>query len=84
MTEQQQVQVAKLYPIIDKACRIGVDKLSLSFFYNLQNLCQNFVVHNSIEYKNTLVEELYNKILGYIEYTEEPRLETFLTLFKGA
>ena len=84
MTEQQMVWVNKLYPVVEKACKIDFSNLSLSFFYNLQNLCQNFVVHNSVEYKNTLVEELYNKILGYIEYTEEPRLETFLTLFQEA
>ena len=75
MTEQQQVQVAKLYPIIDKACRIGVDKLSLSFFYNLHNFC-NLFSDNS--------EELYNLIYGYLEKTEQPSKETFLTLFKGA
>ena len=82
MTEQQLVWVKKLYPVVERACRLDFNNLSLSFFYNLQNLCQNFVVHNSVEYKNTLVEELYNKILGYIEYTEEPKLDTFLELFK--
>lgn len=84
MTEQQLVWVNKLYPVAEKACKIDFSSLSLSFFYNLQNLCQNFVVHNTRdEYKHEVVEELYNKILGYIEYTEEPKLETFLELFKG-
>lgn len=74
MTEQQKVQVVKLYPIIAKACKIGIDKLSLSFFYNLQIFCNSFT-NNS--------EEVYNLIYGYLERTTEPTEETFLTLFKG-
>ena len=84
MTEQQLDWVKKLYSTVEKACRLDFNNLSLSFFYNLQNICQSFVIHNTRdEYKNEIVEELYNKILRYIEYNKEPKLETFIALFEG-
>ena len=74
MTEQQIVLVNKLYPVIERACKIGFDKLSLSFFYNLTKLCE--------QYDFNKIDELNNFILGYIEHTKEPKLETFLILFQ--
>ncbi len=83
MTEQQLDWVKKLYIVVEKACKLNISNLSLSFFYTLNNLCESYVIHNSVEYNKSIVDELYNKILGYIEYTQDPKFETFLALFEG-